>query len=667
MNRNKRNKTINALIASLVFLSGICANKYIPSIIKDISYTISADDKIFEDFTYTTDENGNAVITGYNNETATTLIIPDEIEGKKVVKIDKSAFEGNKALEKLIISDNVETIAQKAFYKCNSLTYIKLGKNVSAIEKYAFSLCEENYMYWTYDQKQITKLIVPESLKNIHQNAFFYSSVEELIIPDFVTDIDQKLLTFTVGDFKLDEKNKSFVVKDGALYDKDITELKKYSKNTHGSFSLPSTVKTIRFDAFMYCDNLTDVQLASYDQSGNDISQLETIEDYAFYDCNHMTSLIFGKNVKSLGNNSFGFINIKNLEMVQLPDKFESIDQSAFYNCNFIKIKVPASCTKIESGFLNNSSLKEIEVDENNKVYTVVDNILYSKDRSSLIKCPPNYEIKDYIVIPEVKTIEKNAFSHCSTLQNVDLRNNNCGNVEEIKKSAFYSCMNLHTLDLGQKMKRIDGYAFSAYDNPIVYGNTVITQNIMLEDLTIPDDLTDIDDQAFYHCDIANVHIPSSAVSIHERFYCDTKTNSFDVDPDNTVYASENGILYNKEMTVLIKCPHASAITSFTVPDSVETIKAFSFNGVKLQTITIPATTINLEDDIFFNTELKEIKGYENSAAQTYAKNNKYSFTVLSAPANTDPNTKYDLNNDGKVNVFDIIKIQKYVLKRSDN
>ncbi len=668
MNKKNRNKKINALIASLLFVSGMCAGKHLPDVIHNISCTISADDSIYEDFTYTTDENGFVEITGFNNESATSVIIPDEIEGKKVVRIGNGAFEKHPALEKLIISDNVETICQRAFYKCYSLNYIKLGKKVNKIEKYAFSLCEENNNFASYEQKQITKLVIPENISDMHQNAFFYAAVEELIIPEYVTDINQQLLAFTVGKFSLDENNHNFVLQDNALYDKDITELKKYSKNAHGDFSLPSTVKTIRFDAFNYCNNLTGIDLASYDSEGNEISQLETIEDYAFFDCTQLSSVVFGRKVKNIGVNAFGLlISPHTIDNVQLPDKLESIDPTSFHLCNFSKITVPETCSEINQVFLNNDQLSAVEVDKNNKIYTVENNILYSKDKSSLIKCPANSRIKEYIVIPEVTTIETEAFSNCTTLQKVDLRNNNTGNVTEIKQSAFYACTNLTTLDLGQKMNKIGAYAFSLYDKPIVYGTTIVYQTILLEDLTIPDELKDIDEHSFYHCDIANVHIPATAVSIHERFYCDTKTNSFDVSTDNQYFSSENGVLYNKDKTILIKCPHSSSITSFTVPDTVKTIRSFSFNGVKLKTITIPEGVTELEKEIFYDTELKTIIGYENSAAEKYAKENNFEFVALPSSNNIQPSNKYDLNNDGKVNIFDVLEIRKYILKKIDD
>ncbi len=667
MKKNNRNKKINALIASVLFLSGTCAGKFIPSLLNNFSCTISADDSIYEDFTYTVDENGFVEITGYTNDTAIDVTIPDEIDGKKVVKIGNSAFEKHPTLEKIIVSDNVESIGQRAFYKCYSLNYIKLGRNVTKIDKYAFSLCEENGIFASYDEKQINKLIIPEDMPYLHQNAFFYANVEELIIPEYVTDINQQLLAFTVGKISLDENNHNFVLQDNALYDKDITELKKYSKNAHGDFNLPSTVKTIRFDAFNFCSNLTGIQLASYDSDGNDISQLETIEDYAFFDCTQLSSVVFGRKVKNIGINAFGMLlSTHTIDHVQLPDQLESVDSTSFHLCNFSKLSVPATCTKINSVFLNNDQLSEIEVDSNNEKYFSYNNILYSKDKSSLIKCPANSKIKEYTVLPEVTTIEQEAFSNCSALQKVDLRNGGSGNVTEIKQSAFYACTNLSDLDLGQKMNKIGAYAFSMYDRPISYGTTIIYQTILLENLTIPDDLKDIDDCAFYHCDIANVHIPSSAVSIHERFYCDTKTNSFNVSSDNQYYSSENGVLYNKDKTVLIKCPHASAITSFIVPETVNTIKSFSFNGVKLQSITIPEGTANLEKDIFYDTELKTIYGYQNSAAQKYAEENSYDFISLNTTVNLPSNIKYDLNNDGKVDIFDVIRIRNYVLRKTD-
>ena len=98
--------------------------------------------------------------------------------------------------------------------------------------------------------------------------------------------------------------------------------------------------------------------------------------------------------------------------------------------------------------------------------------------------------------------------------------------------------------------------------------------------ITIPDSVTDIGEYSFYQCSgLTSVTIPESVVSIRESafFGCSGITN-ITVNENNKSYSSENGILYNKDKTMLITCP-AGKTGSIKIPDSVKNIgwRAFIF------------------------------------------------------------------------------------------
>ena len=85
-----------------------------------------------DDFEYGDGPDGSVVIDGYIGDDP-IVVIPDEIDGKKVVDFGK-IFTNNKDVVAIKVGDNVENIKNGAFGNCDNLKYIVLGKNVKVFE-----------------------------------------------------------------------------------------------------------------------------------------------------------------------------------------------------------------------------------------------------------------------------------------------------------------------------------------------------------------------------------------------------------------------------------------------------------------------------------------------------------------------------------------------------
>ena len=86
------------------------------------------------------------------------VVVPSEIDGKKVVEIGQLTFANNKDVEGIVIPDTVERISDSAFANCENLKYVVLSKNLKAIEE------------GTFINTGIKEITFPATLSDIGEN-----------------------------------------------------------------------------------------------------------------------------------------------------------------------------------------------------------------------------------------------------------------------------------------------------------------------------------------------------------------------------------------------------------------------------------------------------------------------------------------------------------------
>ena len=89
------------------------------------------------------------------------------------------------------------------------------------------------------------------------------------------------------------------------------------------------------------------------------------------------------------------------------------------------------------------NNLTRINVDPDNPVYSSEDGVLFSKDKETLICCPPG-KSGDYVIPEEVCVIEELAFSECKKLTSVSISDN----VQTIGDFAFTGCTGIETITI---------------------------------------------------------------------------------------------------------------------------------------------------------------------------------------------------------------------------
>lgn len=231
------------------------------------------------------------------------------------------------------------------------------------------------------------------------------------------------------------------------------------------------------------------------------------------------------------------------------------------------------------------------------------------------------------VVIPEgVKSISDFAFGLNSSMTSVTIPKS----VTTIGEDTFSTCSGLKSF-----VVKSGNPSYSSQDG-VLYDKDRTTLLICPAKKTgtvsIPDTVTSIGEYAFGLCaDLTGIVIPKSLTSIEQTALSGCKSlTSISVDGSNPAYSSEDGVLYNKNQTILLLCPAKKA--SVSIPNSVITIGKRAFNGCNSLTsidlpdsvtticygaftecsgltgVVLPKSVTAIEDYAFFYcTELREI------------------------------------------------------------
>lgn len=101
-----------------------------------------------------------------------------------------------------------------------------------------------------------------------------------------------------------------------------------------------------------------------------------------------------------------------------------------------------------------------------------------------------------------------------------------------------------------------------------------------LSEIELPESLEVIGNQAFSYCmSLKSINIPANVKEItFETFGLCASLEKITVDQDNQYYSSdENGVLFNKDKTTLVKYPSGKKVTEYKVPDNVKIIGEGAF------------------------------------------------------------------------------------------
>jgi hypothetical protein len=126
---------------------------------------------------------------------------------------------------------------------------------------------------------------------------------------------------------------------------------------------------------------------------------------------------------------------------------------------------------------------------------------------------------------------------------------------------------------------------------------------------SIPEGVTSISERAFYECTSLNsVNISASVIIINDEAFFSTSLAAIYVASNNAVYSSVDGVLYDKNKTVLHTYPAKKTDSTFSIPGSVTTIGDFAFARCNsLNSVTIPESVISIGYNAFTMNSLTSV------------------------------------------------------------
>ncbi|MFA6829784.1 MAG: leucine-rich repeat domain-containing protein [Bacilli bacterium] len=176
-----------------------------------------------------------------------------------------------------------------------------------------------------------------------------------------------------------------------------------------------------------------------------------------------------------------------------------------------------------------------------------------------------------------IVSLPDSCLSGCPLLSQVNLPST----LKTISPFAFHNCSRLKEVTLPSGLTSLGESAFMSSGLYILS----VAKKESTSQFNLPDGITEIADFAFANSNIQNtVIIPKNVVKIGSlSFYGNDYISGYEVEEGNTAFSAKDGVLYNKEMTSLVKFS-PQLYGAFYLPDSVISIDDGAFSGNRTMT-----------------------------------------------------------------------------------
>ncbi len=526
-----------------------------------------------------------------------TLTLPD-----RLVTIGDSAFEGCTGFNQLYLPEGLKKIGKRAF-AYNSTTFdILIPASVTEIGTMAFvsehtgeiHVSPDNTAYTSIDgvlfNKAKTDLIcypggrnmgmpyiIPEGTVTIKEGAFARSNQHNIIIPNGVTTIEASAFreAYQLNSISIPDSVTS--IGEQAFFNTNLSQL-----------ALPSGITEIPREMLSNCHNLCELTLGE---------NIKTIANSAIYNCGNLNTVRISSALTNVGRYAFNGCPIGNVYYSGSDAEWEAIvfdngnnsitDAPRFTDSKFVT-GISLDKTELKLAINTEAQLKA-SIMPNDADNTMIEwtslnpavaNVITGDNTDSMSNGSATITaMSGGSAIITARSMDGGYVAYCTVY--VDEKGV-CG------ENLTWNFSGDGTLTISGEGAMTDFFTANP-DDPTAAAAPIPWSSIApkVKRIVVEEGVTTICALAFQNmCEAETASIPSTVTSIGEdAFIMCRSLTGINVAKDNASYTSVDGVLFNKDKTVLICYPAGKNDTEYKIPDTVKEIGISAFRESMVETV----------------------------------------------------------------------------------
>lgn len=439
--------------------------------VSDTDFIVPEDVEYVENgLIYSISYSGRAILTGYS-DLPNDVIIPKVVNNAVVTEVGKSAFDSCSSLTSIQLPSSIKEIGEAAFANCSSLASINLPEGIefvgqcaitntritslhipASLAKVGASPFSNNHYLKTITVEKNNRIFKTDDDVLYHYDDWMCVSIDFMtgcwlpvftgtgwaieVYPEQKSSESYKVLDETIlasgihsnflkkiniqnayfsgipCEVEISESNEHYISDNGIIYSKDGSKLV-HIPSDRDDISILDSTTIIDSGAFSFCE-IESIELPD---------NITTINSDAFWG-SKIQSIVLPGSIKQIGDNAFRAC--KNLEHIEFPNSIEELPAAVCMDCVRLRsVKLPEGIEAIPfQAFCDTACLETINF--------------------------PN----------SLKKIGINAFSN-SGIHEIQLPEG----LEKIEAQAFMNCNSLYLVSFPETLKTIEAYTFGECDN----------------------------------------------------------------------------------------------------------------------------------------------------------------------------------------------------------